>query len=195
MLCHYFIIHYFPMEKKNTAPEMNTPRLHWELLSKKYIQEIFQELTDEVTKYLRVATPKKIEEEEEWILRSQEKFAKWIQMNLIVTDTEGNFVWTCGIMDLETSTPELWLRIKASAQGKWYGKEMVGALINRLQTHKKIDYIIYRAHTENLGSRKIAEHFGGELQLDETGKEKITVQNKLDNSANLEIVEYRIYKK
>lgn len=62
------------MEKSTTIQEIITPNLQWELLSKKYIQEIFKELTDEVTKYLRVATPQKIEEEEQWIIRSKEKF-------------------------------------------------------------------------------------------------------------------------
>lgn len=62
------------MEKSTTIQEISTPNLQWELLSKKYIQEIFKELTDEVTKYLRVATPQKIEEEEQWIIRSKEKF-------------------------------------------------------------------------------------------------------------------------
>ncbi|HMS91076.1 MAG TPA: GNAT family N-acetyltransferase [Candidatus Absconditabacterales bacterium] len=183
------------MEKSTTIQEIITPNLQWELLSKKYIQEIFKELTDEVTKYLRVATPQKIEEEEQWIIRSKEKFDQGLQMNFIVTDTEGDFIGTCGIMDLNTPTPELGLWIKKSARGKGYGKEMIGSLINRLQTHKKIDYIIYRAHTENLGSRKIAEHFGGEIQLDEEGKEKIFIEHKFDNSSSFEIVEYRIYKK
>ena len=57
----------------NQEPLISTPRLHRELLSMKYIQDIFQELTDEVTKYLRVPTPKKIEEEEERVISSQEK--------------------------------------------------------------------------------------------------------------------------
>jgi hypothetical protein len=53
-----------------------TEKLQRELLSMKYIQEIFKELTDEVTKYLRVSTPNKIEQEEEWILKSKETYQK-----------------------------------------------------------------------------------------------------------------------
>ena len=61
--------------EKNTSSEsiITTPRLQREVLSMKYIQDIFKELTDEVTKYIRVPTPKKIEEEEQRVLSSQEK--------------------------------------------------------------------------------------------------------------------------
>jgi hypothetical protein len=53
---------------------ITTQRLQLESLSMKYIQEIFKELTDEVTKYLRATTPKYIEEEEKRILETQEKY-------------------------------------------------------------------------------------------------------------------------
>ena len=62
------------MENINTnEPLITTPRLRRELLSMKYIQDIYKELTDEVTKYLRVPTPKNIEEEEQRVISSQEK--------------------------------------------------------------------------------------------------------------------------
>ena len=72
---------------------------------------------------------------------------------------------------------------------------MIAALIQRLENHKRFDYIIYRACTENIGSRKIAESLGGELQLDEQGNAKILIEHKFDNSSSFEAVEYRIYKK
>ena len=183
--------------EKNTSSEsiITTPRLQREVLSMKYIQDIFKELTDEVTKYIRVPTPKKIEEEEQRVLSSQEKMKEWILMNLIVTDTEGNFIWACGIINLSSTTPEIGLRIKESARGKWYGKEMVGWLINRLETHKEFEYIVYHVHKDNIGSRKIAESFGGVLQLNTEGEENIFIQEKFDHSSTYPVVEYRIYKK
>lgn len=183
------------MEKANKVPEISTPNLHWELLSKKYVQEIFKEFTDEVTKYLRASTPKAIEEEEEWIVKSQEKYKQWTAMGLLVTDTEGEFIWCCEIMGLTTNTPELGLWLKASARWKWYGKEMIGALIQRLENHKKFDYIIYRACKDNVGSRKIAESFDWVLQLNAEGKENIFLEDKFNKSSSFEAVEYRIYPK
>jgi hypothetical protein len=44
---------------------------------------------------------------------------------------------------------------------------MIAGLINRLEAHHKFDYIIYRAHVDNIATNKIAKSFGGELQLDE----------------------------
>jgi len=112
-----------------------------------------------------------------------------------VTDDAEDFIGTCGVMDLNTSTPELGLRIKESARGKGYGKEMIAGLINRLEKNKKFDYIIYRAHVENIATNKIATSFGGELQLDEEGNVKILTEHKFDNSSSFDAVEYRIYKK
>lgn len=80
-------------EKQNIL--FTSEKLQRELLSMKYIQEIFKELTDEVTKYLRVSTPKNIEQEENWIRDSKEKYEKGENINFIVTDTQGDFVGIC----------------------------------------------------------------------------------------------------
>lgn len=77
MDANHFISNYSTM--KNRTQEnihLTTEKLQRELLSRKYIQEIFKELTDEVTKYLRVPTPKNIEQEEEWIKKSKETYKK-----------------------------------------------------------------------------------------------------------------------
>lgn len=183
------------MKNKTNNISITTPRLQLELLSMKYIQEIFKEFTDEVTKTLRASTPKRIEEEEERVNKSEEKYKKWTDMNLVVTDTQGNFIWCCGVMHVNTNTPEIWLRIKQSERGKWYGKEMVWALIKRVETHKDVEYIVYKAHKDNIGTRKIVESFGWVLQLNEKGKEHVFMEPKFDNSSSSETVEYRIYKR
>ena len=72
---------------------------------------------------------------------------------------------------------------------------MVGGIIKRLQTHKKFEYIVYKAHKENIGSRKIAEHFGATLQLNESGQENVFIDYKFDEVSGFPSVEYRIYNK
>ena len=59
------------MEKNIENFSLENSRLHWEVLSIKYIQEIFKELTDEVTKFLRVSTLKDIKQEEDRIRDSR----------------------------------------------------------------------------------------------------------------------------
>ena len=71
---------------------IHTPRLQWHTLSLKYVQEIFKEFTDEVTKYLRASTPSKIEEEEQWIVGAADKDSKGICLHRVVTDETGAFV-------------------------------------------------------------------------------------------------------
>lgn len=99
------------------------------------------------------------------------------------------------MIDLNTPVPEVGLRIKQSARGKGYGKEMVDTLIKWLENHRTFEYISYKVHIDNIGSRKIAERFGAVLQLDDTGKEKVFTDQKFDRSSSLPTVEYRIYKK
>ncbi len=174
---------------------IHTPRLQWHTLSLKYVQEIFKEFTDEVTKYLTASTPSKIEEEEQWIINSADKDNKGICLHRVVTDETWSFVWCCGIDRIDTKTPTLGLRIKQSARGKWYGREMIGGLLAWLEAHKDFEYIIYRAAVENVGSRKIAESFGGVIQRDNQGNEYVFPEWKFDKSSNFPAVEYRIYKK
>lgn len=71
---------------------LQTQSLTLEILSMKYIQEIFKEFTDEVTKTLRASTPKAIEEEEERVRRSAEKFKQGTDVNFNVSDKEGKFI-------------------------------------------------------------------------------------------------------
>lgn len=140
-------------------------------------------------------TPKSITQEEDRIRDSREKHLSGVKMNFVVTDPQGNFIGTCGVEWLKTKTPELGLRIKQSARGKWYGKEMIATLIKRVQEHNDFDYLVYRAHIDNVATRKIAERFGWEIQRDEQGNEKIFTEWKFDKSSSFPAVEYRIYKK
>lgn len=78
-----------------------TERLQREELSMKYIKEIFKEFTDEVTKYLRVPTPKNIEQEESRIHDSREKNLTGSAMQFVVTDKKGDFIGTCGVGNLK----------------------------------------------------------------------------------------------
>ncbi len=70
----------------------STEKLNRELLSMKYVEEIFKELTDEVTKYLRVSTPTDIQQEKDRIIKSKETYEKGENINFIVTDKTGDFI-------------------------------------------------------------------------------------------------------
>ncbi|MEI6118767.1 MAG: hypothetical protein WCP92_06155 [bacterium] len=72
--------------------QIHTKRLQREILSMKYVQEIFKEFTDEVTQRLRASTPKTIQEEYERVKRSIEKYKNRSDVNFTVNDEEGNFI-------------------------------------------------------------------------------------------------------
>ena len=85
-----FIIKYTTMENiENKEIQISTERLQRETVSMKYIQEIFKEFTDDVTKRLRASTPKAIEEEYARVERSIEKLKQWTDVNFTVVDKQG----------------------------------------------------------------------------------------------------------
>lgn len=80
---------------KNTTNNLfpiRTERIQLHLVTMKYVEEIFKEFTDEVTKYLRTPTPENLEYEKQWVRKSKLKHKEGIETNFVITDTEGRFI-------------------------------------------------------------------------------------------------------
>ena len=63
----------------------SSQNLDWHHLSMIYVEEIYKELTDNVTKYLRVPTPQTIQQEIDRINDSAKAFSRGTQINFILT--------------------------------------------------------------------------------------------------------------
>ena len=93
-----------------------------------------------------------------------------------------------GLHNIQTNSPEIWIRLKAWVHGKWYAQEWLIALINWAKDNLDYDYIIYPVDENNLPSRKLAEKLWGQLQG------WVTAMRVPNSSRILNIVNYRIYK-
>lgn len=154
--------------------------------SKKYVQDIFKEFTEEITTFMYPKSAKKIDETLSFIELSSEKMKKGEQLQVVILNKlTGEFIGHGGVNKLNTDTPEPGIWIKKGAHGYKYGREAVNALKEWIDNNYKYKYIMYPVDRRNLASRKIAESLGGVIK-DEYRKKNMS-GNVLDE------VEYRIY--
>ena len=143
---------------------VETERLLLVPVSDKYAQNMFTELTDEITEYMFFYSPKAIEEEYEFIKNSREKMEQGIDFAVTILDrTSKEFLGGAGIHRINTSTPELGIWTKKSAHGKKIGRESVAGLKKWADENINYEYLIYPADKNNIPSRKIAESLGGKV--------------------------------
>jgi RimJ/RimL family protein N-acetyltransferase len=162
-------------------------RLILQPISLDYSEDIFREFIDKVTKWLVRGPNESFEKTKEFIVGAIQSTKEGTQLKLIATSKENEFLGLCELKNPDTKTPEFGLWLKESVQGKGYGTELILALFEWASKNLDIDYFIYRADKENVGSWKIAEklveEFGGEFIGEEPavirGKDTITREYKV----------------
>lgn len=165
---------------------IESERLRLVPTSEDYAQDIFEEFTDEITKFMMPRTPKKIEETLEFIRASRIAMDKGEELELVILDKfTGEFIGHAGMRKLNTDVPVLGIWIKKSAHGHKFGREAVKALKDWADKNLRYKYLEYPVDKKNTPSRKIAESLGG------TVAREIKKTNMAGNI--LDEVEYRIY--
>lgn len=160
-----------------TKERIETERLLLIPVSMEYAKQMFDELTDEITKYMAIYAPKSIDDEKDFINQSLEKLRKGTGLNLMILDKNTKeYLGVVGLKDVDTRTPEPGIWIKKSVHGKKIGREAVAGIKKWAGDNLDFDYLIYPVHKDNIASRKIAESLGGilvssELKVCPSGKE------------------------
>lgn len=165
-----------------------THRLQIELITKQYIDEIFTEKNNpEVNIYLANKSAQSVEALEKRINEIMIKNQNYETIQLQTIDKlNKEFLWLCAIKNPSTLHPEIWLRLKKWAWWKWYGRELVTWLVNRINKNLNYEYIIYETFEDNVWSVSIIESLWG-IQYGE--EEKINYFWE-----KMKHVHYRIYK-
>lgn len=155
-------------------------------VSMDYVEEMFKEFTDDITKYMYPPTPKEIKETADFITFSINKFLKNEDVTVVILkkDTK-EYLGNGGIHKINTKTPELGVWIKKGAHGHGYGKEAMIGLKKWADENLDYEYIKYPVAEENIASRKIPESLGG--------KETNKYSQVNGNGVALNIVEYYIF--
>ncbi len=164
---------------------IETKRLLLVPISVKYAQDIFKELTPEITLYMHPKSPDKIEETIEYILDRTERMKRGEEIVITILDKNtGEFLGGSGLHHMNTRILEFGIWIKKSAHGNGYGYEAISGIKKWAEDNLDFDFFIYPADRKNIPSRKIAESLGGKLHKEYADKSL--------SGKTLDIVEYRI---
>lgn len=165
---------------------LETERLLLKPISMVYAEEIFTEFTEEITFYMYPRPARRIQETESFIRESLIGLERGVNLQTVILHkTTEEFLGCAGLHDLDSRFPELGIWLKASAQGRAFGKEAIEGLKNWADEKLDYEYLRYPVDARNYPSRRIPEYLGGLI-----GK---TYWTKSQNGIQLEIQEYRIF--
>ena len=156
-------------------------------ISERDTWQVFENFTDEVTRYMVPQPSDRVEDTVQFIRRSLAAMERGENLQLVIVDkASAEFLGGCGLhVKGAPRTPELGIWLKAAAHGSGYGKEAVTALVQWAEQNLLYDYLIYPVDRDNIPSRKIPEALGGEIFEE-------TICSRQDGE-NLNILIYRIY--
>ncbi len=140
-------------------------RLRLETIAEQFDQDIFQEFTSEVTRYMTPDPPAKIEDTRDFITTSRHSIEAGDNLLFVIlSKVTDEFLGCCGLHARnKVRTPELGIWLKKSAHGNGYGREAIHTLVQWSRNNLDIDYFIYPVDRNNFASSKIPESLGGEI--------------------------------
>jgi [ribosomal protein S5]-alanine N-acetyltransferase len=165
---------------------IESERLQLVTISDQFEQNIFQEFTCEITRYMFPSPPEEIEETRNFITESRRSTKAGNNLQFIILSKETDeFLGCCGLHGADkVRTPELGIWLKKSAHWKRYGREAIHLLVDWAKKNIDLDYFLYPVDRRNVASYKIPESLGGE-RIQEGKRE--TATGKI-----LELVTYKI---
>lgn len=156
-------------------------------ISEKYIKDIFDNFTSEITTYMYPQPSGDIKDVEAFVRSSMEGLSNGSNLQLVILDLKTDeFLGCSGLHHANERTPELGIWLKKTAHNNAYGLEAIHAIIEWAKENVEFDYIKYPVDENNHPSRRIPEKHAG-IQS-KTYKHKNMIGKELD------IVEYWIYK-
>lgn len=141
-------------------------------ISEQYVEVIFKEFTDQITRYMIPATPKHIIEIQEFIHTSERNMELNIDLTFVILDNNTKaFLGVCGLHGKSSpNKPILGIWLKKLAHGNRFGQEAIKILTDWSRENLIYDYLVYPCDKDNIPSRKIAEQLNGKIFR--TGKVK-----------------------
>lgn len=165
--------------------KIETERLTIYPMSPKFTDDIFNNFTHEITKFMFPATPKDISETESFVRDAMSKNEAGKDFQVFYTNKNGEFIGCGGLHHIDTDTPEFGVWVKRSAHGNKYGREAISALKEWADANLKYKYLKYPVDKNNIASRKIPESMNGVIED--------SYLYKTASGETLNCIEFRIY--
>jgi len=166
--------------------ELRTDRLRLRPVVSEDCDEIYREFTDEVTRYMGIATPRDPSETRQFIANARRNMDSGEELVCAILDAPSGRLLGCGgIHALPSRQPELGIWLARSAQGEGRGLEAVAGFRAWGTTNcPRATHFRYPVDRANIASRRIAEILGG--------TEATEYERKALDGRNLDIVEYHV---
>jgi ribosomal-protein-alanine N-acetyltransferase len=167
--------------------EIKTDNLILTPITEKHAQSIFEEFTDDITRYMYPKPSESIDGVKNFISSSLQGLEDGTNLQLVILKKATlEFLGCAGLHNVGRRDPELGLWIKKSAHGNSFGLEAITGIIKWARANIVFEYLKYPVDKRNIASRRIPERNDGIIrneykQLNEKGFE-------------LDEVEYWIYK-
>ncbi|MGM0640688.1 MAG: GNAT family N-acetyltransferase [Thermotogota bacterium] len=144
--------------------KIETERLILKPISMKDKQDIFENFTEDLTKYMYPTAPKEIYEVENFINSSLKGLRENSNLQMVIRKKDNNeFIGNAGLHNTNSEIPELGIWIKKDAFGKGFGKEAITAITEWAKSNLKVKYITYPVDKDNIPSKKIPLSLNGKF--------------------------------
>ena len=170
--------------------KIETERLDISPATVDFAEDIYNALNDSITQYLSFPSPESIDDTIAFLEINEKNFrnGEWVAFSVMTKEEE--FVWTCGVVDLKSDSPKLWIRISQEQQWKWYAKEMMTSLISWFFENFDNYFLTYQVDENNEASIALVQKLWWELF-----RWPFEEEQKLVSWRILNVLEYRIYRK
>jgi len=144
---------------------IDADRVQLKAITHEYIEDIYQNFTPEITKYMMPAPPKEISETINFVESALSGFDSGDDLHFVICRRGSNeFLGICGLHERGRPTePEVGIWIKKAAHGNGYGFEAIVALKAWMESHIEFERLIYPVDRRNIASRRIPEGLGGRV--------------------------------
>jgi len=134
-------------------------------ISEQYSATIFNEFTDEITRFMVPATPTHIDQIHEFIRTSKNNMDNNSDLIFAILDSNSDeFLGVCGLHGKRSpNEPILGIWLKKKAHGNRYGQEAIKFLSEWAKNNLIFNYMVYPCDKDNIPSRKIAENLNGTI--------------------------------
>ena len=111
------------------------------------------------------------EEELKFVEESVDAMKRWeiAEFFILQKDTK-KLLGAIWLREPEEYRMNIWFWFRVDEQRKWYGTEVYAAFLDWARIHVRYQFLKHSLHPANTWSRKLAEKFGGILQVEKSEK-------------------------
>ena len=152
-----------PLDLRNVV--IDAERVRLKAITQEYTEEIYENFTPEITKYMMPAPAKEIAETKHFVELALSGFDSGEEFHFVICRRDGDeFLGICGLHERGRPTePEVGIWLKKAAHGNGYGFEAIVALKAWVESYIVFERLIYPVDRRNIPSRRIPEELGGRI--------------------------------